>query len=121
VLSMLLLFHLSLTTGDFACASHANHLGHGGRAAAEHVGMQMSVPSTPPSNAAPTVLGEAHEQCPTPITPACCTAMVSCSAVCVAGAAPDEFGPTLTTVNPCPDLAIATVRATGPDTPPPRA
>jgi len=114
---MMLLFHLSLGAGDFACASHAKQMADGEQ---HHAGMQMGGHYSA-ANESPLACNSSQKECPAPITSECCTAMVSCGAVFVTCAGADAFVATQRTSSPFTDLLTASSGPTRPETPPPRA
>jgi len=109
-MSMLLMLHLSVVGADNVCASHAvSKKASSGGQSADHHGMPMQSP------------GGKKDKCDTPISPACCTAMVSCAPT-VAPPARDNEPLALIHASQTTDrVDTAPSRATAPEPPPPRA
>lgn len=109
-ISMLLMLHLSLVGADNVCASHAvSKAASSGGQSAHHHGMPMQSH------------GGKKEKCDTPISPDCCTAMVSCAPTVALPAQDNEPLALIHVSQPTDRVDTAPSRATAPEPPPPRA
>ena len=119
-LVMLLTLHLFVASADLACAGHA--AAHGAHGAYGSRAMDMSAMTQPGQAHGSNVRGEPGDDCRTPVSPDCCSAMTSCAVSMIASA--DRASAPLP-LSSDRRIAFATegasLRAAAPETPPPRA
>jgi hypothetical protein len=106
LLTFSMMVHLSLVAADNVCASHAVSKA---ASAGQHHGMPMPSPK-----------GE-KGKCDTPISPDCCTAMVSCAPTLALPELGKEQLALIDVSHPTDRVESAPSRVTAPETPPPRA
>jgi len=110
LLTFSMMLHLSLVGADNVCANHAvSKAAPAAGQSGHHHGMPM-----------PSRKGE-KEKCDTPVSPDCCTAMVSCAPTIVMPEPSKEQLAAIHVSHPTDRVESALSRVTPPETPPPRA
>lgn len=119
VLLLLLTFHLTLSAGDFLCATHGVLAEHDTGTADEHA--RHATPASGDETWGQTSSPQKGDACDTPARARCCEALTSCTVTIAARDAhtlswtPGEVAP------PRSALLQATSVVTAPDPPPPKA
>ena len=120
ILSMILLSHLSLGAGDFACSSHGDEMARASQSQ-QHDGMKMGGMHQSAADEVPHSCDSSQKQCSAPARSECCTAMASCGALFVGCTLPHGFVTSQARSNPIADLLTVSTGPSRPETPPPRA
>ena len=114
ILSMVLMFHLTLVGGDVACAKHGETASLSGHAMQDPNAHHHGHPAGQHS--------EQAGQCDTPVSPDCCSAQAPCAPTLEVAEVLAFPEPILATrIVPTSSESSALLRFTAPETPPPRA